>query len=118
MSPGLSTPGSNSDSGLSTGAKIGLGVGIPLAIILGLVLGWLIFRRRKAKASPHPSHEMAEQQPYHDTYASELAAPKTYYAHSHELETPTYEMAGHSSKPHELPEGNRAIYTGIKTETK
>jgi hypothetical protein len=117
MSPGSSTPETNSDSGLSTGAKIGLGVGIPLAIILGLVLGWLIFRRRQAKMSLHPSQDMAEQQPYHDAYARELAAPKTYYAQTHELENPTYEMAGHSSKPYEMPEGTRATYTGAKTGT-
>jgi hypothetical protein len=54
----------------------------------------------------------------HDSYASELAAPKTYYAQSHELETPRYEMPGHSPKPQELSEANRATYTGAKIDTR
>jgi hypothetical protein len=61
---------------------------------------------------------MAQQRPYHDAYALELAAPKTYYAQTHELETPVHEMAGHPSKSHEMPVRNNAVHTGVNIETR
>jgi hypothetical protein len=62
-------------------------------------------------------NEMAEQQhQYHGAYAPEQAAPKTYYAQTHELDGQLHELPDQPSKPHELPTGNGGAQTAGKVE--